>query len=582
MEMAQHGVRAAARPEQTTKPRPAPAGSAAAALAAAALAACGGGGDGGGGDGGTGPTPIGGDTAGNPGGAGGTQRLTEAQASRLLAQATPGASRSAIRELQDLGPEAWLEDQFDRPVDQTHYDWLDANGYNIAAYQNNAAGLDATLWRKLIAADDALRQRVALALSEILVVSVLGVRTVFRQFCVAHYMDILEANAFGNYRKLLEEVTLSTAMGHYLTYRKNRKANAMGLQPDENYARELMQLFTIGVVQLNPDGTPKAGGQETYGPEDVSGLARVFTGWDHDAKGMPKPYPAALHLRPMAQNWTLYETGAKSFLGVHIPAGTSAKASLDIALDTLFQHPNCPPFVCRQLIQRLVTSNPTPAYVQRVAAAFIDNGKGERGDLRAVLRAILLDPEARADPGTPGATSGKLREPMLRLLNWARACGVRSPSGKWALGDLSNPATRLGQSPLRASSVFNFFSPGYVPPGSATARAGMVGPEFQIVGETSVAGYINFMQQLVSGNYKAREFDLQPDYAPLLALADDPRALLAELDLLLAANQLAPATLASLEAALGTVPARDEAGRRNRVHAALLLVLAAPDYLVQK
>jgi uncharacterized protein (DUF1800 family) len=416
-----------------------------------------------------------------------------------------------------------------------------------------------------------------LALSEICVVSVLGVATNWRQFAVAHYLDILEANAFGNYRSLLGQITLSTAMGYYLTYRGSAKANASGSEPDENYARELMQLFTIGLVRLDADGTPTA--METYGATDVSQLARVFTGWDLDTSGLVAPYPPSIHQRPMAQVASRYESGSKSFLGIAIPAGTSAIDSLNAALDTLFAHPNMPPFIARQLIQRLVTSNPTPGYVGRVAAAFVDNGTGVRGDLKAVLRAILLDGEAR-DAGNAGNSAfGKVREPVVRFLNWARAFNATSAGDGWGIGDLSDPATRLGQSPMRSGSVFNFFRPGYVPPNTSIAAAALAAPEMQITTESSVAGYVNFMQKAISGSSIG---DTRADYSSLTPLATDSAALLAELNLVLAANQVSSTTLDSLKTALDSISVATAAGKLNRIDAAITLVMASPEYIVQK
>lgn len=542
-----------------------------AALAAAlatALAACGGGG--------------GDDTA--PGGGGPVSDepsvpISELEASRLLSQGTLGASHADIQQVAARGVRGWLEDQFAQPLGQAHFDWLLEAGFGVEANRFSTAGLDASMWRKFITAPDTLRQRMVLALSEICVVSVLGVETDWRQFAIANYLDILERNAFGNYRTLLTDITLSTAMGYYLTYRGNAKANGRGSQPDENYARELMQLFTIGLLRLAPDGTVLPGNQETYEPEDVSGLARVFTGWDLDTSGLASPRPPDVHRRPMVQVGTRYETGAKSFLGTTIASGGSARAALDTALDTLFNHPNVPPFVGRQLIQRLVTSNPSPAYVGRVAAAFANNGNGVRGDLKAVLRAILLDPEARDAASAAAPSFGKLREPVVRFLNWARAFGATSPTGAWAIGDLSDPASRLGQSPMRSPSVFNFFRPGYVPPGGAIASAGLTAPELQIANETSVAGYLNYMQRAVAGSGIG---DVRADYTALLALAPNALALLEELNLVLAAGKLPVARLSELRVALETIATTTDNGRRNRVHAALVLVLAAPEYIAQK
>ena len=501
-----------------------------------------------------------------------------AEAARFLAQATLGTGRTEIDALQASSYAAWLDLQFALPQSQSHFDWLLAKGYGSETFRNSTAGLDNTVWRKLVGGSDALRQRVTLALSEICVISLLGVNAPWRQFAVANYMDILENNAFGNYRTLLDQLTLSTGMGYYLTYLGNARANpVVGSEPDENYARELMQLFTIGLLLLNPDGTPKGG--ETYVQADVSGLARVFTGWDLNSIGLTLPVPPEVQRRPMFQVASRYETGSKSFLGVTIPAGTSASDSLKIALDTLFAHPNLPPFVSQQLIQRLVTSNPRAAYVGRVSAVFANNGSGVRGDMKAVIRAILLDTEAR-DMSNVGKTSfGKLREPVERFLNWARGWAATSASDNWAIGDLSDAATRLGQSPLRSPSVFNFFRPGYVPPTSAMASLGLSGPEFQITTESSVAGYVNFMQRAVAGSSVG---DLATTYPSLMALAGDSAALLAEVNLVLAASQLSAATLATLKTALDTIAATSDSGKLNRIRAALTLVLAAPEYIVQK
>lgn len=500
-----------------------------------------------------------------------------ADAARFLTQATLGYTRAEVTALQAGSYAAWLDAQLALPQGQSHWDWLLSRGFDDEAYRNNQAGMDAMIWRKLIASTDPLRQRMVLALSEILVVSVLGINAPYRQFCVANYLDILDANAFGNYRTLLGQLTLSTAMGYYLTYRGNAKANAGGSQPDENFAREVMQLFTIGLLKLNPDGTPAGG--ETYSTDDVSQLARVFTGWDLDTTGLAQPLPPDVHRRPMAQVASRYETGAKTFLGVTIAAGTPAATALNTALDTLFNHANVPPFISRQLIQRLVTSNPSPAYVGRVAAVFANNGAGVRGDLKAVLRAILLDTEARDAAQLANPAFGKLREPVQRFLNWARAFGAVSADGGWGVGDLSDPASRLGQSPLRSGSVFNFFRPGYVPPNSAIAAAGLAGPEFQITTESSVAGYVNFMQRAIGGQGIG---DTRASYTSLLALVADSAALLAEINLVLAAGQVSDATLAMLKTALDTMSVATDAGKLNRVHAAITLVMASPEYIVQK
>ena len=470
------------------------------------------------------------------------------------------------------------------PRSQGHYDWLMANGYNAAANVNDETGLNNTIWRKFISSPDALRQRVVLALSEICVVSVLGVDAGWRQFAVGNYLDILEANAFGNYRTLLQDITLSPAMSYYLTYRNNAKANpATGSQPDENCARELMQLFTIGLLKLNNDGTVQTNGSgagiETYTQDDVSGLARVFTGWDLDFSGLPDPKPPDIQKRPVVSNPIRYETGSKTFLGITIPAGTSAIDGLTKALDTLFNHANLPPFISKQLIQRLVTSNPSPAYVGRVTAAFINNGSGVRGDMQAVIKAILLDTEARSATIAATPSFGKLREPVVRFLNWARAYSATSPSNAWAIGDLSDSATRLGQSPMRSGSVFNFFRPGYVPPDTALSAQSLTGPEFQITNESSVAGYVNYMQRAVNLSGIG---DVTPDYSSLTALAATSSSLLKEINEVLAGSQVSAATLTMIGTAIDTMPAATSANLLNRVKAALVLVLASPEFIAQK
>ena len=507
-----------------------------------------------------------------------------------------GANRVQIERVRTLGYAGWLDEQFTLPASGTRWDFLVAAGLNDISYKNSQAGFDAAAWAKLLSAPNTLRQRITLALSEIFVVAIDGlVGGGWKAFAAATHLDTLEANAFGNHRSLLQQVSLSAPMGMYLTYRASAKANAAsGALPDENYARELMQLFTIGLVELNLDGTPKlVNGKpaDTYGLDDITGLARVFTGWDFDLAGVAGAAGTATPdfvRRPMTQVASRYETGAKTFLRSTIAAGTDAQTSLKTALDTIFAHANVAPFFSRQLIQRLVTSNPSPAYVARVAAVFANDGSGvgggaaSRGNLRAVVRALLLDDEAR-NVGTAAGTAnspsfGKLREPMLRFTGWARAYSVASPSGAWAVGNTSDPAKGLAQSPLRSPSVFNFFRPGYVPPNSPLGTAALVAPEFQIANESSVVGCINFMQRAVASQVG----DLTPDYTSLLALADDASALIAEINLVLAANQLSVATAATLTSAVQTLPAGTDALRRTRINAALVLVLAAPEYIVQK
>jgi uncharacterized protein (DUF1800 family) len=279
----------------------------------------------------------------------------------------------------------------------------------------------------------------------------------------------------------------------------------------------------------------------------------------------------------MTQVASRHETGAKAFLGKTIAAGGSGLADLNAALDILYAHPNIAPFIARQLIQRLVTSNPSPAYVARIAAVFNNDGNGTRGSLKAVVKAILLDTEARSAAAAAASSAGKQREPILRFTAWARAFNATSPSDAWAIGNTSDAASRLGQSPLRSSSVFNFFRPGYVPPNSAVAQAGLVAPEFQLTNESTTVGYLNYMQTVVSTGTG----DVKGDYKTLLPLADDAGALLAELNVVLAAGQLSDATLALLKPALNGMASGTDSARLNRIYAALVLVLAAPEFIIQ-
>jgi uncharacterized protein (DUF1800 family) len=542
----------------------------AASLSAAALAACGGGG----GDAVVTPPvvppvvpPVG---------------ISREQASRFLSQASFGCTAADIEQVRSLGYSGWLDAQLALPRSSSHVEWLRSKGFDAVANKNSTAGSNDMLWRKLLSSPDVLRQRVTLALSEIIVVSLNGIAgTPFKSFSAAAFMDVLEANAFGSYRTLLGEVSTTTAMGAYLSFRGNRKANpVVGSLPDENYARECMQLFSIGLTELNMDGSPKlTGGQPTdsYSQAEVSQMARVFTGWDLDTTVGTADTPDRV-IRPMVQIAGRHETGEKRFLGTVIAANTDGVETLRLALDTLIAHPNAAPFISRQLIQRLVTSNPSAAYVARVAAQFKDNGAGQRGDLKAVVKAILFDAEARSDSGLADPAFGKLREPVLRFVQWARSFGVTSTDDTWTIGDLSDPATRLGQSPLRAPSVFNFFRPGYVPPNSPIAARALNAPEFQITTESSVAGYVNFMQKAIANGVAG----LKANTAFLMPLVNDSAALLAELNVLLAAGQLSNATLTALKTALDTVAVATPAGQTNRINAAITLVMVAPEYLTQK
>ena len=511
--------------------------------------------------------------------------ISEQEAARFLMQAAIGASREQIGRVQALGFEGWIDEQLALPGNGSRWDWLMAKGMNDLTLRNSQAGFDSCAWRKLISSPDTLRQRITLALSEIIVVSINGLvhGGGWKAFCAAHYLDMLETNCFGNYRDLLYKISTSVPMSLYLTFRGNSKANLVtGAMPDENYAREILQLFSIGLLKLNLDGSVVSSNGvplETYTNDDITGLARIFTGWDIDLSGSNTSTPD-FHRRPLRQVASKHETGSAQFLGHTIPAGISAEQALSMSIDVIFAHPNVAPFISRQLIQRLVCSNPSPAYISRVATVFNNNGAGIKGDLKAVVKAILLDSEARTAPSSTALHSGKIREPLLRFLAWARAFKANSASDTWKLGDTSDASTKLGQSPLRSPPVFNFFRPGYVPPNTAIARANLLAPEMQIVNETSVVGYVNFMQNAVSGSKGVG--DLVADYSNLLALGDNSDAVVDEIHLLLAAGQFGSDNLALIKQAVRSMPASTERQKLARIHAALTLVLAAPEFIIQK
>ncbi|MFN7570214.1 MAG: DUF1800 family protein [Betaproteobacteria bacterium] len=537
---------------------------------------------------------------------------TQTEAARFLAQATFGPTMPDIDRVVAIGYDGWLAEQFARPQ-TSHRATLDAVATTLPAGTNLGQNQFLESWWKQAArGDDALRQRAAWALAQIFVVSSLDSAVADHPLGVASYYDMLGEHAFGNFRNLLEAVTLHPMMGLYLSHLRNQKEDAAsGRVPDENYAREAMQLFTIGLVELNRDGTPRlfdGRPRETYGNNDIAGLAKVLTGWSWyagpnpgdrtDARFFGRNPNAERAWRPMQSYPQFHSTAEKRFLGATIPAqgAPDGPGSLKVALDTLFGHPNVGPFIGRQLIQRLVTSNPSPAYVARVTAAFDDNGSGVRGDLRAVWRAVLTDPEARGAAGLVDPQFGRLREPVQRLAHWMRSFGAQSDSGRFLMLTTDNPATSLGQTPMRAPSVFNFYRPGFVPPGSRIADAGLVAPEFQIANEVSVVGYLNTLRNVLANGAGSRpgggsRNDIQPDYRAELALADDPSALLARVDLLLTAgslpsarrNQIRDAVASvAIPAASGSNQAAIDAARRNRVNLAIFLTMASPEYLVQR
>jgi uncharacterized protein (DUF1800 family) len=544
----------------------------------------------------------------------------DAPYARFLQQAQFDSSTTDIAAVKAKGFGAWLDEQMALPSSQGGWDWLQSRGYGVIDkrefYFAEWYLPDYMVWNQILRSPDPVRRRMALALSEFFVVGADGItQPWFKAFQLAHLFDILCKHAFGSFRALLEEVTLCVAMGSFLNTLYNEKEDpATGRVPDENYAREVMQLFTIGVDQLEIDGTPKTGADgrklDAFTQDDVTNLARVFTGWVlDDSAGVTSITvgPFTNHVlnveytrKPMVLRPYRHSLLEKRFLGTTIPAGTDGIASLKVALDTLANHPNVGPFFARQMIQRLVTSDPSPAYVARVARVFNDDGSGARGNLKAVFRAILLDDEARGAASLASPTHGKLREPMLRFAHWGRAFKLTSKAGTWKFNLPNWSGNSLSQYPLRAPSVFNFFRPGYVPPNTGFATRKATAPEFQLVNETTVSQYINFMQNILPnglwvngpelleqpmGSTPTDAHDIKPDYSAEMALANDPAALVRHLNLVLAAGRLSQATETAIIDALktdGITATSADGAKLGSVCRAVLFVMCSAEYLVQK
>ena len=516
---------------------------------------------------------------------------TLADASRFAAQATFGLDFAALEALAVEGRDAWLERQFTLPVgahtpiSRDLINRREAGEFSEIEEDVVFSILTRRLawWHRTVTAEDTLRQRVAFALSQIFVVSDNVDLLVVDPFALSGYYDMLLRNAFGNFRDLLRDVTLHPAMGIYLSHVNNRRADPdRNIFPDQNYARELMQLFSIGLFELNRDGSVRkaADGRPlaTYDNDDIAEFAKVFTGLSYGGEGAFFGNPDPDHSAPMQIFDEFHEPGPKTLLrGQELPAGQSGDQDIEDALDNLFNHPNVGPFIGRQLIQRLVTSNPSPAYVERVARAFDGEDRGVRGDMRAVLRAVFFDPESTAAADSLG-TFGKLREPVVRYAAILRQFGASTEDG--FIANTGYFLQELGkQHPLSAPSVFNFFLPAHSPAGEIS-EAGLVAPEFQITTSSSIVGVSNLIDLVVLGDFvtDAPEPFLPAalDYSEYEALAADSEALVDRLDVLLTAGTLDPATR---EVMLGVLTDIDELPVRTRV--AIYLFLVSSDYAVR-
>jgi uncharacterized protein (DUF1800 family) len=581
--------------------------------------------------------------------------FTDADAARFLTQATFGPTDADIAHLRGLvapnggaGYQAWLNEQYAAPASSmtSYHNWvqntLGENTGNVlreAWFLDTLGGPDPQ--NNTVIHTDQLRQRVAFALSEIFVIS--DQNTLIDQHPEGEvtYYDILSDNAFGNFRTLLEKVTLSTDMGVYLNMISNPRADlSKNRHPDENYAREINQLFTIGLVMLNTDGSLQlSGGQPvpTYTQPVVTAFAHVFTGWNWasctSGNYLNCGYQNNDFTQPMAPFAAFHDNGTnatndivnKQLLsypgavngGVLAPGGTP-QSDLTFALDNIFNHPNFGPFIGKQLIQRLVTSNPSAAYVQRISNVFNNNGSGVRGDLKAVVQAILLDPEARVGQFHAADSFGKLREPLLRMTHFWRAMGARHACGLDAGGlHYANQPYRyagyttayatsdetygsgVGQAPLDSPTVFNFFKPAFGPSGEMTTRA-LLGPEFQIATDSLIVSSTNSLFGKSFGGDVTDTCDNDPigdialTRAQDLALAgtaaggagSSPAGLVDAYNLRFMSGQMSPFMRNALITYLNTITSASDPNQHDarilRINRALLLISTSPEYLIQK
>ncbi|MEM9821446.1 MAG: DUF1800 domain-containing protein [Bacteroidota bacterium] len=535
-----------------------------------------------------------------------------AGASRLMAHATLGANLEEILQLDEMGYESWLEEQMElpatsygsliTPIDDLLYEYHlelggDPDQYFVTAQHFRYA------WSHIIMnAPDVLRHRVALALSEIFVISD-NSDLIIRGEGLADYYDLLSEHAFGNYRDLLMGITRHPTMGFYLGHLHNPKSDpANNIHPDENYAREIMQLFSIGLYELNNNGTRIIGSNNqaipTYDNDDIKGLARVFTGFGAGAWVEPGP-PLVFNPQipmfyidmtvPMNMYEEAHEPGEKHILGDFvIPAGQTGMQDVEMALDQLFNHPNVGPFLGTLLIKRLVKSNPTQLYVERVANAFNDNGNGVRGDLGAVIKAILLDEEARDCNWINNPSNGKLKEPIHRYTQYLKGLNVTADNWFWSGGYAQQELT--GQYVLSSPTVFNFFLPDYQP-NSEIANAELVAPEFQIFNSATSVGYMNLTYFMTVADFlnevPQQEFNqlgILEDYRAYLndpwltALATEPEALVDYLDLILAHGNMSAETRQIIIDSTEPIIAFPEFS----VKMALYLTMVSPDYAIMK
>lgn len=533
-------------------------------------------------------------------------------ASRFMSHATLGARLEDLMYVDSIGYEAWIEEQMEvprtsyletlEPINDVFYEYHielggDPEDYFVTSIQFRCA------WSHIIMnAPDALRHRVALALSELLVISDQSDLQI-RGFGLADYYDVLSKHAFGNYKDLLMEVTRHPTMGFYLGHLNNPKSDPINnIHPDENYAREIMQLFSIGLHELNPDGSRVIGPNNqaipTYDNDDIKGLAKVFTGlgmgaWADPTISNPTVFGLPMFFSDMTVPMKMYEfwheKGEKHIVGdFTIPDGQTGMEDIEMAIDHLFNHPNVGPFIGKQLIQRLVKSNPSASYIERITNVFNDNGNGVRGDLGAVVAAILLDEEARNCNWINNTANGRLKEPIQRYTQYVKGFDAKTETWFWNQGVVLNNFT--DQYVLSSPTVFNFFLPDYQP-NSAIADENLVAPEFQIFNSSTSVGYMNIMYFMAIADYnndipeeELEELGVLEAYKAILTapqlvdLSADPDALIDYFDLVLAHGNMSEATRATILAACTPLATFPEA----MVKMALYLTMISPDYVIMK
>ena len=525
---------------------------------------------------------------------------TDEEAADFLMQATFGPTIESIAELRSLGYSEWYRRQLNYEVDE----YLDEAQAGEAEHGSNTKAERFTMnswFTRAVTADDQLRQVATFALSQLIPTSTLSAGR--KSQLQAVFKDILQSNAFGNYRDILQGITYSPFMGEWLTYAGNRKADPeTGSAPDENYAREIMQLFTIGLVELEQNGREKLQNGvpiETYDNSDVTGLAKVFTGlyWANTSFGgrINSGSNPVTDLPPMEMHDEYHSEGTKVFLGSTIPEYADGNQTISDALDILFNHDNVAPFVSNILIQRLVTSNPGAGYVERVSEAFNTGlytlpdrssvGSGERGDLSAVFAAILFDVGARGDFRTEdsdaGNASGKVRDPITRLVHWMRVAEIEGFDAPHAY-----VFSKLGALPFRSPSVFNFYRPGFVASNAATGDAGLVAPELQILVGPTIVEFLNQVNALIPRTLANADYYL-PQYTSMLEVADDSTALADRLNLVYTAGRMSDATLQDLKDVIEsvTVSGTDEeqnTDKLNRIYVGTLLSLSSVEFTISR